>query len=111
MSITFVAATDFQNSSLPAPAAETFALASADQTAFPRFFPYSLTSFKTGLSTNAPGFNMGDPVIRTAAQAIIQAALVGGGASIGTATTRADTIVRQTCARELLTAILADAGA
>jgi hypothetical protein len=111
MSINFVAPDDFQHSSLPPPAAETFALASADQTAFPRFFPYSLTSFKTGLSANAPGFNMGDPVIRTAAQAIIQAALVGGGISIGTATTRASTIIKQTCAKQLAIAILEDAGA
>jgi hypothetical protein len=54
---------------------------------------------------------MGDQVIRTAAQAIIQAALVGGGASIGTATTRASNIIKQTCAKQLLIAILADAGA
>jgi hypothetical protein len=77
MSITFVAATDFQNF-LPAPAAETFALASADQTAFPRFFPYSLTSFKTGLYTYPPGYNLGDQAIRATAKAIIQAALLGG---------------------------------
>jgi hypothetical protein len=110
MSISFIAASDFQNFVTP-PVAETFALVSADQTAFPRFFPYSLTSFKAGLSTNARGFNMGLPVIRAAAQAIIQAALVGGGADLGTATTRADTIVRQTCATPLVVAILADAGA
>ncbi|MDQ6869467.1 MAG: hypothetical protein M3178_14225 [Pseudomonadota bacterium] len=111
MSITFIAATDFQDSSLPGPAAETFALVSADQTAFPRFFPYSLTSFKTGLSANAPGYNMGDPVIYSVSQRIIQAALVGGGASIGTAATRASTIIKQTCAKQLVIAILADAGA
>ena len=108
MSITFVAATDFQD---PPPPAETFSLVSADQTAFPRFFPYSLTSFKTGLSTNAPGVNMGDPVIRAIAQAIIQAALVGGGASIGAAATRAQILVWQTCALQLVIAILADADA
>jgi hypothetical protein len=111
MSISFIAPDDSLHTSLLAPAAETFALASADQTAFPRFFPYTLTSFKTGLSANAPGFNMGDQVIRTAAQACIQAALVGGGASIGTATTRASNIIKQTCAKELVIAILADAGA
>jgi hypothetical protein len=111
MSINFVAADDALDSSLPSPAAETFALASADQTAFPRFFPYSLTSFKTGRSANAPGFNMGDPVIRATAQAIIQAALIGGGASISTATTRASNIIKQTCAKQLVIAILTDAGA
>jgi hypothetical protein len=110
MSINFVAATD--NNFSPAPAAEIFSLISADQTAFPRFFPYSsLTSFKTGLSPNAPAFNMGDPVIRAIAQGIIQAALIGGGASIGAAATRAQILVWQTCAIQLVTAILADAGA
>ena len=110
MSISFIAATDFQSSSIP-PAAETFSLAAADITAFPRLFPYSLTVFKNGMATNTPGFNLGIQTIQTAAQAIIQAALVGGGASIGTATTRASTIIKQTCAAQLVIAILADAGA
>ncbi|MDQ6868820.1 MAG: hypothetical protein M3178_10605 [Pseudomonadota bacterium] len=111
MTITFTAASDFQNSALPAPAPETFSFAGADITAFPRLFPYSLTEFKTGLSANAPGFNMGDKVIQSVCEHIIQVALVGGGASIAAAATRAGVIARQTVARQLVTAILADAGA
>jgi hypothetical protein len=107
MSISFVAASDFQP---VAPVPETFALLIADQTAFPRLFPYSLTAFKTGLSGNLPGFNLADPAIKCAAQAIIQAALVGGGATVAAATARAIVIVRQTCAIPLVIAILTDAG-
>ena len=110
MSINFVAATDFQQPPV-APAAETFALAAADITAFPRLFPYSLTAFKTGLSGNSPGFNFEDHVIKSVAQAIIQAGLVGGGSSVSAATARAIVIVRQTCAIPLTVAILVDAGA
>ena len=86
MSINFVAARDFEHQ---APEAETFDLLSADITAFPRLFPWSLADFKIGLSGNLPGFNLGDREIQCAVQAIIQAALVGGGASVVAAAARA----------------------
>ena len=107
MAINFVAATDFHSS---APEAETFALLSADQTAFPRLFPFSLTDFKLGLDGNLPGFNLADPAIKCAAQAIIQAALVGGGASVSASAARASDIVKQSCALQLTILILTDAG-
>ena len=110
MSVSFVCNTDFQTPPT-APAAETFALVSADQTAWPRLFPYSMTAFKVGLAGNIPGFNLSDPVIRGVAQALIQAALVGGGSSVSAATARAAVIVRQECAIPLTIAILVDAGA
>jgi hypothetical protein len=110
MSVSFVAASDFQQPSV-APAPETFALVSADQTAFPRLFPYSLTSFKTGLAGNLPGFNLGDNAIKCAAQAVIQAELVGGGASVSAAAARASDIIKHSCTRQLTIAILTDAGA
>jgi hypothetical protein len=108
MSINFVVARDFQSPPV-APAAET--LVSADIAAFPRLHSNSLTAFKTGLSGNLPGYNFGDPAIKSAAQAIIQAALVGGGATVAAATARASDIVNQSCALKLVVAILADAGA
>jgi hypothetical protein len=85
MAISFIAATDFQHQ---APEAETFALVSADLTAFPRLFPWSLADFKTGLAGNLPGFNLGCDLIKCAAQAVIQAGLVGGGASVSAAAAR-----------------------
>jgi hypothetical protein len=109
MSISFVCATDFQ--SPVAPVAETFSLAAADKTAFPRLHRHSLTSFKTGIAGNLPGYNFSDPAIKYVAQSLIQSALVGGGASVSAATARADVIVRQECAIPLVIAILADAGA
>jgi hypothetical protein len=106
MSINFVAATDFHSS---APEAETFALVSADITAFERLFPYSLTAFKAGLAENLPGFNFADPEIKCAARAIIQSGLVGGGSSVDAAA-RARDIIGQSCALQLTIALLADAG-
>jgi hypothetical protein len=108
MAINFIVAMDFQPA---APAPETFALLSADITAFPRLFPYSLNAFKTGLAGNLPGFSLADREIKCAAQAIIQAGLVGGGASVSAATARAIVIIRQSCAIPLVIAILTDAGA
>jgi hypothetical protein len=110
MSISFVCNTDFQNPPI-APAAETFALVSADQTAFPRLFPYSLSVFKNGITGYLPGFNLADPEIKSAVQAIIQSALIGGGASVSAAAARAIVIARQSCAIQLVVAILVDAGA
>jgi hypothetical protein len=110
MSISFVVATDFQNAA-PAPAAETFSLVAADKTAFSRLHPHSLTGFKNGIAGTLPGYNFGDPAIKSVAQAIIQSALIGGGSSVAAATARADVIVRQSCAIQLVIAILADAGA
>jgi hypothetical protein len=86
MSISFVVAKDFQPI---APAAETFALVAADQTAYARLHPHSLTGLKTGTTGFLPGYNLGDPALRSEAQAIIQAALVGGGATVAAATLRA----------------------
>ena len=108
MSINFIAARDFEHQ---APEAETFDLLSADITAFPRLFPWSLADFKIGLSGNLPGFNLGDREIQCAVQAIIQAALVGSGAGVAAAAVRAAVIVRQSCAIPLVIAILTDAGA
>jgi hypothetical protein len=82
----------------------------ADITAFSRLFPWSLSIFKNGLSGYLPGFNFADPAIKCVAQAIIQAGLIGGGASATAATVRAAEIVAQSCARQLVIAILADAG-
>src|ERR1019366_7176321 len=104
MSISFIAANDFQSPPV-APAAETFAMVSADQTAFPRLFPYSLTAFKTGLSGNFPVFNLADISIKGAAKAVIQAGLAGGGATVSAAAARASVIVRQSCAIPLTIAI------
>ena len=108
--LSFVAARDFQHPSA-APAPETFELASADQLAFPRLFPYSLTALKTGLSGNLPGFGLDANAIKFAVQALIQAALVGGGASVSDAAARAGEIIGQSCALQLTIAILTDAGA
>jgi hypothetical protein len=108
MSVNFVAATDFHSS---APEAETFALASEDQAASARLFPFSLSAFKTGLAGNLPGYNFSDPEIKFAARAIIQSGLVGGGSSVDAAAARASVIIRQTCAIQLAIAILVDAGA
>jgi hypothetical protein len=80
MSISFVAPRDFHQPPV-APAPETFELLSADKTAFARLFPFSLAAFKTGLAGNLPGFNFSDNEIKMAAQAIVQAGLIGGGAS------------------------------
>jgi hypothetical protein len=49
--------------------------------------------------------------IKCAAQAVIQAGLIGGGASVAAATLRAQVIIRQSCANHLVIALLADAGA
>jgi hypothetical protein len=111
MSISFIAQTDFQETPV-APAPETFALVLADQSAFPRFFPYSMTDFKTGLVGDFAAFDLGDhEVIKGAMQALIQAGLVGGGATVSAATARARTIIAQDCAIPLAIAILTDAGA
>jgi hypothetical protein len=110
MAISFVAAMDFQHPS-DAPAPETFALVGADQTAFPRLFPFSLADLKTGLAGNLPGYNLADNAIKCAVQAVIQAGLVGGGSSVAAAEARASVIIRQTCAIQLALAILVDAGA
>jgi hypothetical protein len=109
MAISFIAASDFEHPAF-APAPETFALTSNDQTAFPRLFPYSLTAFKTGIAGNSPGFNFGDNSIKCAAQAVIQAGLIGGGASVEEAAARASVIIGQSCAISLVIAILVDAG-
>jgi hypothetical protein len=106
MAISFVAANDFHSS---APDAETFDLVTADQIAFPRLFPYSLTAFKTGLAGNLPGYNFADPEIKCAARAIIQSGLVGGGSSVDAAAARASVIIMQSCALQLAIALLADA--
>ena len=108
MSINFVAATDFHSL---APASETFDLLSADITAFPRLFPFSLADLKAGLSESLPGFSLADPAIKCAAQAIIQAGLIGGGATVAASAARASVIIRQSCAIPLVIAILTDAGA
>jgi hypothetical protein len=108
LSISFVVVKDFQP--IP-PAAETFALVLADQTAFARLHPHSLTGFKNGTVGFLPGYNFGDPAIKSEAQALIQAALVGGGATVAAATLRAADIINQSCALRLVAAILADAGA
>src|SRR5450631_1432829 len=97
-------------------AAETFTLASADQAAFPRFFGFSLTSLKAALQSGAVGLGMADPSIKAAVQGLIQASLIGGGASVGAATARAAVIVDRgngSAARsnELALLILADVGA
>jgi hypothetical protein len=110
MAISFIAATDFQHPAFSR-SPETFALTSADQTAFPRLFPWSLGAFKTGLAGNSPGYNLSDPAIKSASQSIIQSALVGGGASVSAAALRANDIIRQSCAIQLVIAILTDAGA
>jgi hypothetical protein len=109
MSISFVAPRDFHQPPV-APAPETFELLSADKTAFARLFPFSLAAFKTGLAGNLPGFNFSDNEIKMAAQAIVQAGLIGGGASAAAAAARASDIVSHSCARELAIAILEDAG-
>jgi hypothetical protein len=108
MPVNFVAATDFHSS---APAAETFDLVSADITAFPRLFSFSLADLKAGLSGNLPGFSLSDNAIKCAAQAIIQAGLIGGGATVAASAARASVIIRQSCAIPLVIAILTDAGA